>query len=125
MMVQNKGYKLFFLLVFCMVLLCLYQQYRLMNNYENLNYYNENMSYSYEDKVKLKLKEMQYACGECSFLYRIDSVLVSNNNNERNFFNKEILIDSNVELRKIDDRYYIGEGIIKRNNFGMFKLFVR
>lgn len=45
-----------------------------------------------EDRVTLRLHDMQYACGDCVSLYRVDKIIFSENNEYKFYFNKEITI---------------------------------
>lgn len=45
-----------------------------------------------EDHVTFQLTDMQYSCGECQALYRVDKTISSENNEQEFYFNKEISI---------------------------------
>ena len=58
-----------------------------------------------EDHVTLRLHDMQYACGDCVSLYRVDEIIHSENNEYEFYFNKEItmsFLNGNLE-KKLED----------------------
>jgi hypothetical protein len=57
-----------------------------------------------EDHVTLQLHDMQYSCGECQALYRVDKTILSENNEHEFYFNKEISIS--FLNKKIEEVFY-------------------
>ncbi len=62
-----------------------------------------------EDQVTLRLHDMQYACGDCISLYRVDKIIFSQNNEYKFYFNKEITIS------------FLNENIKRKLNNGLKK----
>ncbi|ECC1562824.1 hypothetical protein FNI18_22970 [Salmonella enterica subsp. salamae] len=88
-----------------------------------------------EDHVTLRLHDMQYACGDCVSLYRVDKIIHSENNEYKFYFNKEITISflsDNLE-KKLEDELnksscdhgkysYILSGGFRNNLLGVGRL---
>ncbi|EJX0633952.1 hypothetical protein ODD08_004033 [Salmonella enterica] len=88
-----------------------------------------------EDHVTLRLHDMQYACGDCVSLYRVDKIIHSENNEYEFYFNKEITIsflNSKLE-KKLEDEFnkfsceqgkysYILSGGFRSNILGVGRL---
>ncbi|HIC2863097.1 hypothetical protein P4B29_04350 [Citrobacter freundii] len=80
-----------------------------------------------EDHVTFQLTDMQYSCGECQALYRVDKTISSENNEQEFYFNKEISIS--FLNKKTEDDFYkyhcesgkphlIFSGYFRRNSLG-------
>ncbi|GKX61164.1 hypothetical protein [Leminorella grimontii] len=84
-----------------------------------------------EDHVTLQLYDMQYACGECLSLYRVDKIIYSESGEYEYYFNKEIklnFLNGNLEdkFNKFvcdSNKYnYIFSGDFRRNSLGVGRL---
>ncbi|EPL8003530.1 hypothetical protein ACVQTW_001554 [Klebsiella aerogenes] len=84
-----------------------------------------------EDYVTLQLHDMQYACGECNRLYRVDKIISSENAEDKYYLNKEIKLlylnnyvdkEYNSEVCASNKYHFVYTGYFRRNSLGVGRL---